>query len=758
MRRFEKKEKTTIKFWVIFQEECIVRIRYGNNEKVLKEQEKQFNHQDDACCEVEKLITNKLLSGYLECILDKNGIPTGKMKKIESIFAEPLVPKPPKEYRNRLILLPQPKFPIKGRDYKRHTLNKRSDFKEFKRAMLMFFSALNGDHAMLRSQAPYESLYLVTPEALSFWFQEKDFFVMKVKHLEYWEKIRKLKEKIESHKLKRENNIAKKQKTKKESKKIQQKLAAACHLEIMPAFMERKAKVKKVLEAYSTNNRQLAKELLKNAVDQSWLFLELLDGFKVEADKIILPKKILSTMNLRKHGLNSILVLFEIISYLPDSLKHQDHFLVQKFPEIYLNLELLDLEWFGEILCKFPDLQFSNEINSCFSTKNITQLTEMVALVLASLNQSLYLNSITVLSVSAAKALTKITNPYARLNFSKLESLSVDAAQALSSFRGCLISINGIKTLDDDTALALSGCKCELSLNSLISLTNMPGNVSLAKTLSTKSECLDLSNLINLGHEAAKMFINHKGKLLLDGIKQVDDITAKMLGKCCCVLSMEGLEILDDSPGHLSLAKKLVRQNEDIRLNNLSHLGDKVAEVFSKHRKKIYLNKVTSLNDACAASLSKHPGDVELRNLACLSDSQSHIALASKLSKQGGQLVLSGLTALNHKVAEVLSKHDGELYLNGLTSLDDEAAKWLCKLNDNLYLNGLTSLSGAVAEMLSKHKYALFMDGLVSLCDEAAEALNKYEGNLSMDGLIFISEASAKAIDNQRDKYIENIK
>jgi hypothetical protein len=222
--------------------------------------------------------------------------------------------------------------------------------------------------------------------------------------------------------------------------------------------------------------------------------------------------------------------------------------------------------------------------------------------------------------------------------------------------------------------------------------------------------------------------LKSEGDFALDSLTSLSDATAKVLSKHKGDLSLNGLKILSDSPGHVALAKKLASQELELALDDL-----------------------ISLSDTAAMALSKHKGGLSLNGLKILNDSIGHVALANKLARHEDGLYLSGLQSLSDAAAAALSKHKGNLSFRNLTTLGDGAAKALSKHKGNLYLEYLQNLTDsighvALAKKLASQKISLCLYGLTSLSDGAAEALSNCEGELNLRGLESLSDAGAQAL------------
>ena len=217
-------------------------------------------------------------------------------------------------------------------------------------------------------------------------------------------------------------------------------------------------------------------------------------------------------------------------------------------------------------------------------------------------------------------------------------------------------SLDSLTSLSDATAKVLSKHKGDLSLNGLKILSDSPGHVALAKKLANQELELTLDDLISLSDTAALALSKHKGGL-----------------------SLNGLKILNDSIGHVELAKKLASHEDGLYLSGLQSLSDAAAAALSKHKGNLSFRNLTTLGDGAAKALSKHKGNLYLEYLQNLTDSIGHVALAKKLAGQKISLCLYGLTSLSDGAAEALSNCEGDLNLSGLKNLSDAGAQALAR-------------------------------------------------------------------------------
>ena len=292
----------------------------------------------------------------------------------------------------------------------------------------------------------------------------------------------------------------------------------------------------------------------------------------------------------------------------------------------------------------------------------------------------------------------------------------------------------------------------------ILALVNSPESTNLHASLNkTKLRYIHINadNFQFFEEHICRVLPNLKseGDFALDSLTSLSDATAKVLSKHKGDLSLNGLKILSDSPAHVALAKKLASQELELALDDLISLSDTAALALSKHKGGLSLNGLKILNDsighvALAKKLVRHEDDLYLSGLQTLY--RPHDCNTIPKNYEDG-LYLSGLQSLSEGAASALSKHKGNLSFRNLTTLGDGAAKALSEHEGNLYLEYLQNLTDsighvALAKKLASQKISLCLYGLTSLSDAGAEALSKCEGDLNLSGLKSLSDAGAKAL------------
>ena len=415
------------------------------------------------------------------------------------------------------------------------------------------------------------------------------------------------------------------------------------------------------------------------------------------------------------------------------------------------------------------------------SGKDLGWLQELNVEVAEKLPPNLYclkLDQLKELSVDTAKALAK--NKCNNLTLNGLTSLSEELADALSNYWGKL-ELNGITSLDKKTADALScfagesihlGSVDEISEDALVALAGVDAD-------------LDLCSLKSLSDKAAKALVAKKRSLDLSGLAEISEVVASILSQNRKNILSEKLEAAVKAAGKKASKEKKLTTKElaNIRkmldegslekvtfaLDLLDSLGaeDKdYAKLFGKGRikKLIIYNGVmfnllferlsnfdealTNLEEGLNGLCWEYRDGDEGRDLISslpgeLSDSLIEFLSTLELKRQRiNSLDLNNLESLSDSAAKSLTKFEGStIELKGLKEITDSAASSLAHFKgDYLTLRGLRKLSDAAAESLSLFTGELDLMGLTELSDTAAESLSKQKGFTPNKRLMRIKE------------------
>jgi len=260
----------------------------------------------------------------------------------------------------------------------------------------------------------------------------------------------------------------------------------------------------------------------------------------------------------------------------------------------------------------------------------------------------------------------------------------------------------------------------------------------------------------NLLFEIATMGL-HLKKLVLNSLEKINNSTKRYESP---IKKLETLSV--------NAATGLSAYNGEIDLSSLCKftLTDDVVIALAKHDGPLTLRgNPAGLSNLAFAALANHRGRINFYDIVKLDNSDEHVALAIKLSRQKGELEMNKLVYLGDRSAEALVKHKGNLRFGILQHLSESTACSLAKhkgLLDlpalkhpsdaviaalgghigNLHLESMEALTEANARALAKHKGALYLDGIVQLSDTAAAELAKFPGWLNLGGLESLSNLS----------------
>jgi hypothetical protein len=218
---------------------------------------------------------------------------------------------------------------------------------------------------------------------------------------------------------------------------------------------------------------------------------------------------------------------------------------------------------------------------------------------------------------------------------SKIESLTpAQARKLVAEFKGGGLGLQGLTTLDADTAKVLAEFKCQLlDLNGLTTL-----DVATAKALSEfKGACLDLNGLTTLDAAIAKALSDFKGQQLrLNGLTALESDTAKALAE------FKGPWLI---------------------LNGLTTLDSDAAEALAKFKGQlVYVNGLATLDaDAAAALAASKKWDGRLPQLTAF-ESPDSVAIAQALATRKGPLWLPNLKKISPKtLSALIAKEDVQI-------------------------------------------------------------------------------------------------
>ncbi|MFA6523699.1 MAG: hypothetical protein WCS85_05015, partial [Candidatus Peribacteraceae bacterium] len=258
-----------------------------------------------------------------------------------------------------------------------------------------------------------------------------------------------------------------------------------------------------------------------------------------------------------------------------------------------------------------------------------------------------------------------------------LTSLSPEQVTAFAKKYPAVLSFNGLKTLHENTASALSSYTGTLELNGLTTL-----NEATAKALDP-----------------------HARSLRLNGLKKLDQATAAQLSRYeGWSLQLNGLTTLDEAT-----AKALNSRVRSIELNGLTSLGENTAAALAGFRMHLGLRGLKTLEEPIATRLAGHEGGIlSLDGLITLTPDS-----ARALQGHKGWLSIEGMKELDESTASELAKHEGPLSLCGLVSVPAVLAKKLAAWPGELTFANLSPASfKAIASTLAKHRGELHLTNI----------------------------------------------
>jgi hypothetical protein len=347
-----------------------------------------------------------------------------------------------------------------------------------------------------------------------------------------------------------------------------------------------------------------------------------------------------------------------------------------------------------------------------------SSITLDAAEVLADCDDYLDLGSLTNLPDEVAKRLGQST---CAISLNGLKELSEELAIALSENRGGFLDLKGLTKISDKAAVAIAKFKGNyLYLGGVTSMSD-----ELAEELALyRGTMIELSNLHELSESAAAKFCKIHANVSLPSLKVISVPVAESLSKLTDRLDL-GLESISEG------AAAALAENESLLV--LTHLRE--------------------LKDREAAELAKHRGPLLLYDLNSLPNTPGHLDLARKLSEDQSDRMFTRITELSDEVAEVLGEEAGDLGFKRLPSLSPRAAKAFAQKRRTLLLFGVTSLSDEAAEELAKGKNRdIALIAITELSDRAAMAFADFKGDLDLRGITKMSENAAHALKSRTGK------
>jgi hypothetical protein len=348
----------------------------------------------------------------------------------------------------------------------------------------------------------------------------------------------------------------------------------------------------------------------------------------------------------------------------------------------------------------------------------LLRLPPSVARELARHRGHLYLDAVRSITEGAATELARHAGGGLSLN--GLRSLSGPAARQLGRHAGP-VSLNGLESLAFDAAAGLAGHAGELFLGGLGRL-----SPAVAAALSRHRGDLTLEGLAAVPAQVATHLARHRGKLHIHGVPILSDAAAAAFGRRSGYLCLQGVRQLTPTQA------ALLAGHRGPLLFHALELDDAVADCLGRHEGSLSVNVRSGITIARLESLMRHVGQVVLSGLTAIDESQARLLAAQ--AKWRGMEGLSGLFLdavgqVTPAVAAILATHRaGGLSLNGVRLLSEDVARQLVG-HPLLSLDGVATVTDRVAVILASHAgVTLSLKGLESLSPRALATLRGNPG------------------------------
>lgn len=368
------------------------------------------------------------------------------------------------------------------------------------------------------------------------------------------------------------------------------------------------------------------------------------------------------------------------------------------------------------------------------------------------------------LTADEANALVQKATMKMGLDLDFVREIDPGIASILARAPGVL-SLNGLKQIDFDTAVALTtNTNRAIRLNGITEL-----SPSVAGVLA-KMTFLEL-NQLQPSVEVLEALSPFNGILKLHAIQELDAPSAAHLAKNGISLSLDGIKSMTPD-----VARELARSKAKISLNQLEKVSDEAAEEISKHQGGLQMSSLRSLHSVqLAKTLAQNQSGAELLRLEDTSIECLQVLVG------GSSRVSLGLTQLSDEQSRVLSECTTDLTLPRIHKLSTTQIENLLRVRRKLVLPGLRELSNVdlakrlsdnsprmldlrqlesidedIARAISKNSrngYILLLNSIQSLDAPTAKVLAGHQGNLQLRGLREMNDEIAEAF-SERTKLL----
>ena len=588
--------------------------------------------------------------------------------------------KPPKQFINGKVSLPQPNRPVaKANCWK-------ADFEEENyQSVLHYYSYLPENHVGSITDPNGFPAKAMSPEAADLYRQ----------HRAFWE-AKYAESKAQAKATNKATNKARTQVVKERLEK------AAATAGLSKAELE--AKLDRLAALAEQEDLKLIADMVAGFGDP-WLYQALLAGASITPKGDLKPGKVLKRFNKQAE-----FIMLLAVAYMPKGVE-VDPSIRRKAPIAFkvhsANVDVVaetiaprlsrlkpDV-WLWDLKILLPlTAQFLAQLKGNLDLGALTSLSDAAAQALAQLKGDLDLGALTSLSDAAAQALAQHKGD---LDLGALTSLNDAAARALGCHVGNLKV--GIKDLTASIAEGLAATRGDLELPNLKTITP-----AAAAALASHSGLLTLGDdnfyhktVFELGSKAAKCLASHVGPLALPSLKRIDAETALALSELNHYISADDLEEFPLGVGGTRFCERLA-ENPSTYLSfiHLRRLQPDCAAALAAFKGELWLS-VDEWSDDTLIALSAHQGSLEI-NPKNISDEVGR-ALSRRSAKCS--LSIKGNVSLTDTAAEALSLYQGGLgiYEYEKIEMSIEAAAYLVRRRSiRLHLSKLKSAVRKVFE------------------------------------------------------------
>lgn len=312
----------------------------------------------------------------------------------------------------------------------------------------------------------------------------------------------------------------------------------------------------------------------------------------------------------------------------------------------------------------------------------------------------------------------KLTEGDKSLGFSKVKEINLEVAKCFGGGKGGL-TLGGLRQATDDVLAELAKREGgELCLGEITALTD-----GQAEILSSAKSSLSLPKLSQISEKglSSLLELDQSKSISLPALTEISDTNAQKLAQRSGSVDISAISTLEDTPGYLALAKKIV-QAWRVELTNINKLGpNAAAELAIKTTLKI--KGLKSLSPEVAEALAKVSDNLDLPDF-----SEASPEVARKLAAFSGDLTLGNVDEISDEDFATLVANKKRLSFFA-TTLSVTKAAAVAKI-PNIYISGLETVEAEAAKCFKGYKGDIYLYDLCTLTPEAAKELRKLKRRL----------------------------